>query len=86
MVTTVEVVLVMTVAPAIYNTTGSIVPGMLVATLYILKALPSCCVLDMPFLSACNPVIDWYRRTVTFDPLVVLYFLQQCSAAVELCL
>ena len=77
-------VLAMTVVLSIYDSAGSLVPGMLTVTLYILEALPSFCVLGMPFLYACNPVINRARHNITFNSLVVLHLLQQPAATVEL--
>ena len=61
----------MTTVQAIYYSAGSLVPGILAVTLYVLEALLSC-VLGMPFFSASNPVIDYDGHTVTFGSLVVL--------------
>ena len=55
---TVDAVSTMTIVSAIYDSAGLLVLGMLEITLYILEALPPYCILDVPFLSLCNPVID----------------------------
>ena len=50
--------LAMTIVLAIYDSAGTLVPGILAVMLYIMKAIPSSCVSGMPFLSAYTPVIE----------------------------
>ena len=71
------------VFPTIYDSAGSLLAGTPAITLYILEALVSSFVLDMPFLSAYNPIIDWARYTVNFGSLIELCSPQQPAAAVE---
>ena len=52
-----DTALAMTVAPAMYDYSSSLVSVILLVTLYILEALPSSCVLGMPSLFAYNPVL-----------------------------
>ena len=82
--TTVDAASAMTIVPTIYDSAGYLALGILAVTLYLLEDLPSSCVLGMPFLSACNPAIDWARRTVSFTSLVILCLPQQSIAAIEL--
>ena len=50
----------------------------------VLEALPSSCVLGMPFLSACNSVANCSRRIVAFGSLVVMCLPQQPAFTLEL--
>ena len=84
--TTVDTGLAMIVIPAIYDSVGLLVPVMLAVIFYILEALTSFCILGVPFLSACNPVTNWSRCTVTFGSSLVLCLPQQPAAAVEVVL
>ena len=71
--TTLVSVLAVTVVPAVYDSTGSLVLGMLAVIVYVLEALPSSCILLMPFLSACSFCFNWFVCTGTFASLLVLY-------------
>ena len=70
--TTVDAILAMMVDPVIYDSTGILVPGMLVVIVYTLEAVLSSCVLGMPFLLAYNPVIGWAGHIIAFSFFVVM--------------
>ena len=70
--TIVDAVLAVEVVLVIYDSTGTLIPGMAVITLYSLEALPSSCIFGIPFLSVYNLPIDWGGYTAAFSSLVVM--------------
>ena len=69
----VDTVLAITVAPAIYNSAGSLVPNILVIKVYVFKALLSSYVFGMPFL--------YVTRLLTELSTLLLCVLQQCCVS-----
>ena len=64
--TTVYAVLSIAVVPAMYDSTSTILAGMIAVALHTLEALPFSYVFGMLFISSCSPIVDQAGHTFAF--------------------